>query len=338
VSKRLKSKKSNSMRKTSVHKIVLAASLCCTLPILWGREIKYPYFKLVTRDKSLPCKGLSNIAVQEAISKSSGQKKKYFEALREITGTSLTRDRYDTSQVRIITDSRNVLFAGDSVMGEICHSYMMITGQATVASNGKNRMISNATRCVGASGFFDPANARKVVMDATSDGTKFDMFVLGTTTHNLFGAPDGEDPLTEHRARVESHLRVYSDLANELGVPIVFVGSMPLDGRTILLSPPKHDWKKFKDFATADLWDAIETEVFQSRNVSGVHHFRPAVLTMRCPGIRCDGLHFGSDFQGWVCTRSWALWDHYLAHFLATKVRRNGGSHQHPDIKEAGVF
>ena len=54
----------------------------------------------------------------------------------------------------------------------------------------------------------------------------------------------------------------------------------------------------------------------KSPHYPGVFHFRPSVLANHCPGVRCDGLHFGSDFEGWVCARSHALWDHYLAHFL----------------------
>ena len=47
-----------------------------------------------------------------------------------------------------------------------------------------------------------------------------------------------------------------------------------------------------------------------------VYHLRISELARACPGVRCDGMHFGSDFPEFKCSSSEALWDGFLANFL----------------------
>ena len=66
-----------------------------------------------------------------------------------------------------------------------------------------------------------------------------------------------------------------------------------------------------------EVWDAVEVDEFRKANMgAGVLHFRPAALAHRCPGVRCDGMHFASDFPAYGCRGSPALWDPVIAHFL----------------------
>jgi len=53
-------------------------------------------------------------------------------------------------------------------------------------------------------------------------------------------------------------------LASELGADIVYVGSLPVNAPTVLLDPPKHDWSELLDLTLAELWAAVEQEVFTS--------------------------------------------------------------------------
>ena len=282
----------------------------------------------------LPCKELTLQAVQEAVSVSNGEKTSYFQALRNITGTRLTMGRYDLSGVRIRATPKRALFIGDSIMGEVCGAYRRITGEAVPLSSGKQRETiadpEQRTHCVGGSGFPPtPDDTRNLVMrevnKTASTDNGYGIIFVGSTAHNMYSsvAIANDDPLSVHRSLVDKHIQGYAALASELGVPVVFVGSLPFDARTVLLHPPKKDWIRFRDFALADLWDAVETGAFRNRQQSNdrVFHYRPSGLDHKCPGIRCDGLHFGSDYADrWMCGRSQALWDHHLAHFLTTQV------------------
>ena len=47
-------------------------------------------------------------------------------------------------------------------------------------------------------------------------------------------------------------------MARRTETPVVFLGSVPLDARTILLDPPKQDWYKFFDFALTGALAQVE--------------------------------------------------------------------------------
>jgi len=81
------------------------------------------------------------------------------------------------------------------------------------------------------------------------------------------------------------------------------------------------DFLEFYDFSLSSVWDSVETEVFsrlKNESLLGplLHHLRPAELAFECPGVRCDGMHYGSDFAEYGCRSSSALWDGFLADFL----------------------
>ena len=74
----------------------------------------------------------------------------------------------------------------------------------------------------------------------------------------------------------------------------------------------------------AILWDGVEKEEFEKQRPKWqdpaaqevLFHFRPSSLTRKCPGVRCDGMHFSSDYREYGCRGSSALWDAELARFL----------------------
>jgi hypothetical protein len=68
------------------------------------------------------------------------------------------------------------------------------------------------------------------------------------------------------------------------------------------------------------VWDSVEAEEFQTMKNTGildmVHYLRLADLARKCPGIRCDGVLFGSQATREGCNSSASLLDGFLAHFL----------------------
>jgi hypothetical protein len=140
----------------------------------------------------------------------------------------------------------------------------------------------------------------------------------------------GEDPITRHEALIRSYLHMLQDLAEHLGAPIIFVGATPIDGHTVLMRSPKDDWADFGQFELAAIWDSVETAIFREGNYApGVRHFRPSTLTDLCPGIRCDGLHYVSDFKENGCASTGGVSFPILARFLTSEFGKpTGGSIQ----------
>jgi hypothetical protein len=83
------------------------------------------------------------------------------------------------------------------------------------------------------------------------------------------------------------------------------------------------DFLDFFDFSLSSLWDSVEAEEYGKLKDEGilgdmVYHLRLADLARQCPGVRCDGMHFGSSFEDFGCESSEALWDSFIADFLTT--------------------
>ncbi len=151
------------------------------------------------------------------------------------------------------------------------------------------------------------------------------IFIGGTGLHHLLmkkPCVNGADPIERHVAVIETYLELFKKLALMLHLPIVYVGTMPVDPWSVLLLPSKRDWNDFADFTIPLLWDTVEAEIFgDGSRYPGLHHFRPSGLAHKCPGIRCDGMHFGSDFNpdsqhDYNCANSLTLWESYFADYL----------------------
>jgi hypothetical protein len=270
-----------------------------------------------------PCLELSMEAVTEAVGLSNGSKELYFEALRNLTGTSLTAKPFTHSGTRLTTtvdsssvesdsgfrsiddssssggssgSSSNVLFVGDSIVNELLSSYRRITTTATAHSttttaasvlsmlratplhgnaektklmvlekllamanppqdhndnNNRNKKSRSSN-----SGGEDSGSTTNSNMGGNRNmgggGTTFDMVIAGGLgLWHLADMPcvsDPNSPTALHRKIVHEHLLVYQALSAELGIPFVFVGSVPVDSAVVLLSPAKHDWHSFHDF------------------------------------------------------------------------------------------
>jgi hypothetical protein len=152
------------------------------------------------------------------------------------------------------------------------------------------------------------------------------------------------DVYSAYRSRRElarRRARQLACLSRQLATPFVFVGIAPVDGPVVLLDPPKPDWNEFLDFGLSDVVARVEKEVeaahCAARAVANgavdddsgggarprAHGERAALLFFHladlvrsCPGVRCDGVHFNSEFPSFNCFGSLFLLSHFLVHFL----------------------
>jgi hypothetical protein len=104
---------------------------------------------------------------------------------------------------------------------------------------------------------------------------------------------------------------------------------MPVDEGTILLDPPKHDWDEFQPFGLADVQASVEVQAEMRlcmdsgcNDTPEVNFLHPNLLAEACPGIRCDGMHFTSDYKAFGCHQSHSLWCPYFEQFLKVRLPR----------------
>ena len=58
-------------------------------------------------------------------------------------------------------------------------------------------------------------------------------------------------PLSEHRKFIRQEFEVMSCIARRTGTPVIFLGSLPFEARTVMLDPAKNDWYRFYEFELA---------------------------------------------------------------------------------------
>ena len=143
--------------------------------------------------------------------------------------------------------------------------------------------------------------------------------------------------------------------------PIILVGSGEIEALTLLSRPAKYYWRDFHQFSVLSLWRQAERQIFsRGRSASddaaparaghnasagplswahswaarGITYLDTQEMYSRYPGVRCDGIHFASDFAAFepasaveasaasgsrpphACHGSPAVWDWYLLHAL----------------------
>ena len=135
---------------------------------------------------------------------------------------------------------------------------------------------------------------------------------------------------TSFHERRERHVEALAGalgcLARKLQIPFVMVGCTQLDVTT-LMDPAKQDWHELYPFEIVKLWIAAERAVAQRvarrQRVQGVapehrlHFLEPSRLAQACPGVRCDGMHFGADYVHVTgCSHTMPLWHTHVWDFL----------------------
>ena len=92
-----------------------------------------------------------------------------------------------------------------------------------------------------------------------------------------------------------------------------FIGTISVEPQ-ILWAPKKHDASEFGQFFLLKYWSLKEKLVCAEQRVP---FFETEVLAQTCPGLRCDGMHFASDFEDWKCSSHNWLWDFVIARFMS---------------------
>ncbi len=280
------------------------------------------------------CAPLTAAAVAAAVERSSGSKKRFFEALRSAAPTNLTRRPYDNPGIALTptTAAAAALFMGDSITGELAGVFEGLTNMRAarvvrivgVSSSGRGGVCAIRT------------GIHAALHEKGSEGPFSAIFVGGYSLHHLFRGgrwlrdySDKPHPTEAHRSLMAAVLRSLAAVSNGPslgGLPLVFIGSYSAEGAVLHLSPPKHDWVEFYDHSLPAIWDGIEAEIFQQIQLHGgrggrnafpnFFHFRPLKVAQACPGVRCDGMHYGSWGEDTECKNSKGVWYRPLADFL----------------------
>lgn len=292
--------------------------------------------------------------------RSSGRKQDYFAAVQAATlPFNLTGRAQTTPSMadKLFSDapdgakySPRIAVVGDSISRELHHALVAVLGPtANVEFASVNTpacmqappltrsWLRAATFAIGEAGMKDLETCK---LDALFLGGYGPWSLRRFERHELVGLV-AKSPILAHEAFIERELEIMQCVARRTETPVVYVGAIPIDGRTLLMEPPKADWYKFFDFGLATALAEADENVFdtfvgRANNIGKqaqhsdssppapghgrLHMLRLRELTDSCPGVRCDGMHFGSDFDQFSCHRTTAVWYPFLVSFL----RRTG--------------
>jgi len=129
-------------------------------------------------------------------------------------------------------------------------------------------------------------------------------------------------PYKAHRALLSTWLHRFTCFSRALRVPFVFVGTLPVDEPVVLLEPPKYDWDDFHDTQLTQVMSLVEREL--ESKFADLRFLHPSLLANACPGARCDGVHYGSQFDSgaadYGCHATPALWCPLLSQFMRCRL------------------
>jgi hypothetical protein len=254
---------------------------------LSGHQLVYPEYP--------ECRQLNHSLMVDLVSMSPN-KTVYFERLRQYT--PLTKGEYPSaSHMRL----PSALFIGDSIVLEISQRYKTISPQ------------SNSTF--------------RVNVAPTAENLHDTLNSIAHSNHIVFVGGNALHMLTRRRnifKIFESHVnrvrRVLEKLKwfQQQGRKVIYVGSITVDTQ-LMLPPAKGDWDDFHDFSLLEIWSKKDKELCAEYDIP---FFDSVALVRQCPGVRCDGMHFGSSFINgsrggdWGCYPSIHLWDRFLIAFV----------------------
>ena len=321
------------------------------------------------------CEKLTPENVSSWVRQARGEKRRYFELVRagtapyNLTGKLNMRQTICQKYAVAKAAPPRIMFMGDSIVEELLWAYKWLVPDAVAHFYHVNALSS-----------FEAAMNKN-----TADGTeaehpwhvlasgRWDALVFGmgqmwrllrtTPTTNRTGR--GVDwrvdeallpyrdagnrklysPYVFHQRAFRHWISQLACLARRLGLPIVMVGSMPVDEQIVLLHPPKNDWDDFHELGLLEVMAHVEHEEERAHcaenaaegRTSGLLFFHPSELAHQCPGSRCDGMHFSSNFphwdmdspnkdmRGWRCSSTAALYCPFVEDFLKRYLPRTLG-------------
>lgn len=231
----------------------------------------------------------------------------------------------------------HIVFIGDSIVRELSMAFERIVRSRHVKVHYYEvMMLSVALK--------DPTCIWRVVLQEALSrlaAGDFDAAVVGGLgAHYLsrgvmqkwsnftFPWRDDTAPINTHIERLLPVQEQLSCLADNLQLPITFVGTLPPDPEVMLLGPPKGDWTRYSDLTIAQSMVQAERSVERyfsklsnrkkSRTTSSglLNFLHPSELSDACPGVRCDGFHFGSAFDEFNCSASIYIWYPFLQNYI----------------------
>ena len=289
------------------------------------------------KDSSFECAKITPSVIKAAITSSNGSKANYFRFLQNITSLSRVGPAFSTSAQRVHSiqgRKSKVLFLGDSIVRELSESFGRLR-------TGSYFRYTKVMRWIFAPDYNIQAGLQSYIRDTRRGGPFNTVFVGGLGVHFLLRNNNSllvdlkESPVELHRFLVRTYLAAWADLSSELDTQLIFVGTIPLEAALMHLYPPKGDWAAFFDFSLAEIWADIDSVEYQRLVDSWplsmklnppLQFFNPAQLAQRCGAIRCDGMHFASQFaKEYGCYPSAFLWESEIAEFLVSNFPRTWG-------------
>jgi hypothetical protein len=198
----------------------------------------------------------------------------------------------------------SALFVGDSIVREVHERYKLISPSSKV-----KLLLEWKFQYDQVQRFANMAHTQKYDI----------LFIGGNAIHILAKRPgpmDGTqaktmDPIDFHRKLAREVLRTMSEIQKR-GQKVVYVGAMTTE-QQMFLTPAKKDWDVFHDFSLLKAWAVVDREETRRH---GIPLLDVAALASQCPGLKCDGMHFASQFKSYDCCSSAQLYDRLLIAFL----------------------
>jgi hypothetical protein len=118
--------------------------------------------------------------------------------------------------------------------------------------------------------------------------------------------------LKVHMAVVEQMVERMKCLESATNSRGAYITSMPVD-----MGKFRDTRRTSADYRELKAWAASEEKLLSRESVAVL---RSHILAQQCPGVRCDGIHFGSAFRRNNCSRSAQLWDRLLVDLMDNRL------------------
>lgn len=248
----------------------------------------------VFADVSFPeCANLTRELVQNLVAESSN-KTDYFNRLRARTTLTAHREKETPLLADIHLALSSTYFIGDSIVQELGQRYHLLWPHIKTPRS------------------FIPEPRDLLSLNDSNIAGSDCVVVGGNAIHMaLRNRNMNNEPFRHHESAVLAILREMRHLRDEFGKRVVYIGSVTVDPQ-LMLHPAKGDWDGFHEFELLEIWNIQDKRLCAELRIP---FFDTMELVRQCPGVRCDGMHFGSDFSQWGCHSSAHLWDRLWVDF-----------------------
>jgi hypothetical protein len=118
-------------------------------------------------------------------------------------------------------------------------------------------------------------------------------------------------PFNEHAHYFSSLLSDLVLWANATNKKVILLGTGRVDELTLLSNPAKENWFGFYPFRLLPLWRKAELDAMADMHANlmasqqkRIFYLDTDQMNARYPGIRCDGMHYMSEFKDFNAGRA----------------------------------